>query len=134
MTSFFDDYNREVSAAAETEMPDKAFLFFIAYLEREMIPKINLVTGDREFPEELREKIQGLIAMNRTTSVGDIKARQQALDEATLGRTCPLVTELHRAFHVVGSRRIKTRFGVLSDNPDVNLAMRADHDGDNDES
>jgi len=130
MTSYFDDYRSEVSSAAPVAPGDKAFLFFIGNIEREMIPMINLVTGDREFPDDLREKIQGLIAMHRTTSVGGLAPRDKAVEMALMLRECPLVTELHRAFHEVASRRIETRFGILSDNPKVILAMRDDHDSE----
>ena len=134
MTSYFADHSSQVSEAAGTAMDDKAFLFFISNIEREVIPEINLVTGDREFPDDLREKIQGIIAMHRTTSVGDVQPRQRAVDMATTVRMCPLISELHRAFHEVGTRRHRTRFGILSDNPTVILAMRDDHDNEaNDE-
>jgi hypothetical protein len=43
-------------------------------------------------------------------------------------RRSQLLQELHSAFHEVGSRRIQTRFGILSDSPRINSLMRESHD------
>ena len=138
MTSYFDDHTRAVSELS-AGATDEEFLDLIEDIEQEVIREVSLATGDREFPDDLREKIQRLIARYRVTPVlnrplgehdrrgGDEKVARQT---ATATRTLPLLSELHSAFHAVGSRRHQTRFGLLSDNPAVILAARDDHDSD----
>lgn len=127
MTSYFDDLRTEVRKASTAAKDDEEFLLDIEAMERGVIQDVNYITGDREFPEDLREKIQGLIAVHRTQVMRDeppTRARELNLRM----RRSQLLQELHTAFHEVGYRRIKTRFGVLSDNPRVNRLLREDYE------
>ncbi len=129
MTSYFDDLRREVVEASKTAEDDDEFLSTIERIEARVISDINLVTGDREFPDDLRERIQSLIARGQTKVIEGLPPTHHR-DENVLMRCSFLLEELHTAFHVVGGRRIQTRFGVLSDHPRAILAMRHDHDFD----
>ena len=127
MTSYFDDLRTEVRNISTVSQNDAEFLLDVEEIERGVIRDVNYITGDREFPEDLREKIQGLIAVHRTQVMRDeppTRARELNLRM----RRSQLLQELHSAFHEVGFRRIKTRFGVLSDNPRVNCLMRENHE------
>jgi len=127
MTSYFDDLREKVRESSRTVDSDVEFLLDIEDIEREVIKDVSRVTGDREFPEDLRVTIQGLIAVHKTevtAGVPPTRAREMNLRM----RRSQLVQELHNAFHEVGYRRIKTRFGVLSDNPRVNCLLRADYE------
>ena len=132
MTSYFDEMREDISWAAASADTDRQFLAAIETVEARAIADINLVTGDREFPDDLREKIQGLIATCQTKRIeGQPPTRHREMNAVM--RHSQLLIELHRAFHEVGSRRIETRFGILSDHPRVNLNMRADHETQEDE-
>ena len=125
MTAYFDEMREDISAAAASTDTDRQFLAAVETVEARAIADINLVTGDREFPDDLREKIQGLIATHQTKVIeGQPPTRHREMNAAM--RHSQLLIELHRAFHEVGSRRIKTRFGILSDHPAINLHMRAE--------
>lgn len=60
-------------------------------------------------------------------SVG-LKPTEDAVDWALTLKSSYLVDELHSAFHALGRRRVKTRFGYWSDHPRANLVARDDHD------
>ena len=127
MTSYFDDLRTEVRNISTVSQNDAEFLLSLEEIEHGVIRDVNYITGDREFPEDLREKIQGLIAVHRTQVMRDeppTRARELNLRM----RRSQLLQELHSAFHEVGFRRIKTRFGVLSDNPRVNCLMRESYE------
>lgn len=135
MTAYFDDLARSVSNAStwaaeahpdDAEERDSYFLARLEMGERRVIRVVNLVTGDREFPDDLRQRIQSIIAMHRITPVESLEPRAKAVEAARVTRTHPLLQELHSAFHDVAQRRIETRFGILSDSPTAILSMRDD--------
>ncbi len=126
MTSYFDALRVEVRKTSEVTN-DEDFLSAVEEIEAGVIADVNLITGDREFPDDLREKIQRLIAFHQTKVMRDLpptRARELNLRM----RRSQLIQELHSAFHEVGSRRIKTRFGILSDHPRSNLSMRESYE------
>ena len=127
MTSYFDDLRTEVRTASKLSSTDGEFLAELEELEASAIADINLVTGDREFPDDLRERIQRLIAVGQTRLIEGQPPTRHRIENLMMRRS-HLLEELHSAFHEVGSRRIQTRFGILSDHPRVNLSMRDDHD------
>lgn len=127
MTSYFDDLRVEVREASKFATTDEEFLTSLEEIEARAIADINLVTGDREFPDDLREKIQGLIAVGQTKVIGGCPPTHHR-EENMMMRCSHLLEELHSAFHAVGSRRIRTRFGFLTDHPRINLLLREEHD------
>lgn len=126
MTSYFDDARTEVREIWFTS--DEEYLGAVAEIEERIIADVNLVTGDREFPDDLREQIQGIIAIRRVRT-GPNEPETRAREMARVTRSSLLISDLHTAFHVVAQRRVKTRFGLLSDNPRQILAARDEHDG-----
>ena len=127
MTSYFDELNSEVRGISD-EADRETFLHYLGNIEARVIATINLVTGDREFPHELREKLQGIIA-TRCVQV-TVVPNQKAIDYAWACKLSLLIDDLHFAFHRVASLRIETRFGRLSDNPDEIVKRRDEHDAE----
>ena len=126
MSSYFDELNSEIATAFGKNKPDD-FIEVLVKIEERMIKEVSLVTGDREFPEELREKVQTLISSKRIKLLGG-ETNEHSKEFAESVGYSPLIQDMHSAFHAIGSKRIKTRFGVLCDSPSVILAMRKDHD------
>ena len=97
-----------------------------------MIRTVSLTTGDREFPDDLRQQIQGVIAVHAidpgrhvferpSTELANARARAWLLTM----RSSILLEELHRAFHHVGERRAVNRYdGYFTDDPSSFLRAR----------
>ena len=128
MTGYFDDLRTEVRKLSEFYKDDDAFLDALGIVENRVIAQVNLVTGDREFPDDLREKIQGIIATKRVVTGEGEPSISQVREECAIMRSSDLLEDLHSAFHVVARRRHQTRFGLLSDSPSGNSLRRKDHD------
>jgi len=116
MSSYFDNLSRRVGEASKqhpriTFYTDDAFLRAVAEIEKEMIEDIRAITSDYEFPEHLRDKADEIIAD------WHILNSNKAKDMALVLRLSELVEKMHNHFHDVGSSRIATRWGRLSDNP-----------------
>lgn len=116
MTAYFDEAREEIGNSLEQAIA----------VEARLIQDVNLVTGDREFPDDLREKIQTIIATCRIDGPSGRNETIASIFRRT--RHSMLLTELHNAFHYVAQRRIKTRFGTLSDSPRQILKGREMHD------
>ncbi len=129
MSSYFDALDREVAEAAERFESDDAFLAQLASIERQMFDTISLVTGDREFPDDLREKIMSAFATRAVFSRGELPPTEHTLDYVLSVRCSRLIDTVHDLFHDLARRRIQVRFGRLSDNPPMILALRDEHDG-----
>ncbi len=129
MSSYFDERARQVAETADADDGDDGvFLLGVICIEAPMIDQVNLVTGDREFPDDLRQRIQGAIATKAVGAWHGVKPLQRTVDRALRCRTSLLVEELHDLFHEVARRRRHTRFGYLSDSPEDILARRDEHD------
>jgi hypothetical protein len=72
MTAYFDAATREVTtyATAFRDEEDK-FLIALGWLENGIIAQVTRLTGDREFPDDLREQILTDIAVWRVDA-GDL--------------------------------------------------------------
>ena len=119
MTAYWDGLEHDAATVYKnTKVVDSVIPY-----ESEAIKTVSLATGDREFPDDLRQKIQGLIARWRLQFItGELqKESVEWLQAVSYSR---LLQELHSAFHEVASRRVKTRFGMLSDSPSHILALR----------
>ena len=90
------------------------------------------MTGDREFPEDLREKMQGIIAVKRVQDICGVPPLQ-ARQEAAIMKMSPMIEDLHCAFHELGRRRSYARFGLLQDSPRQILVLRDDFDSPSDD-
>src|SRR5437899_3118341 len=123
MTAFFDAAAREVGTYAATFKDDEeAFLRAIGWLEAGIIRDITRLTGDREFPDDLREKILGDIVLWRVGAgeLPETHGRRNAREF----RDSVLIERLHDRFHELARRRVVTRFGLLTDDPHQSLLLR----------
>jgi hypothetical protein len=125
MTAYFDAATREACVYASAFRDnEEAFLRAVGWLEAGIIRDVTRLTGDREFPDDLREQILGDIAVWRvdTGDLPETRGRQCA----RLSRRSELIERLHERFHELGRRRIATRFGLLTDDPLRCLVRRSE--------
>lgn len=61
MSSYFDNLSRAVYEAAQNES-DESFLESVVQIEAGLYRDVTQLTGDREFPDDLRERILGVLA------------------------------------------------------------------------
>lgn len=126
MTSYFDRAESEVSRLTFSDA--ESYLRAVALVEENVLRDVLLNTGDREFPDDLRERILGIIAVKALKGPGNLPATQNARDYALSVRRSELLADLHSAFHALASRRVKCRWGYWSDSPSQNLVSRKCHD------
>jgi hypothetical protein len=125
MSSWFDAWDGEIQAIENIEDGEE-FLVRMTEIEKPRVHAICLCTGDREFPEDLREKILGIIA--RWSFSGPLPATERAREYALSTRMSRLSMDLHSVFHDVARGAFSTRFGRLSDSPSQILALRDEYD------
>ena len=130
MTAYWDDLRREVQDASQ--LSDDNFVETVIAIETHVIRTVSLTTGDREFPDDLRQQIQGVIAVHAidpgrhlferpSTELANARARAWLLTM----RSSILLEELHRAFHRVGERRAVNRYdGYFTDDPSSFIRAR----------
>lgn len=94
----------------------------ISTVEAQIKKDVLLVIGDQEFPDDLRQKILGIIATQQYDSPVGPPTKGHQISE--MMRYSELIDQLHSAFHNVARKQIKTRFGILSDKPNGILALR----------
>jgi len=124
MTGFFDSLNITVSALVEDcAGNDELFLSAVDSLEDTVTHTVSRATGDREFPEEWRERIQSCLAVCRLHYHSPVQNRT-AIDYLVYTRCSKLFGELHSLFHRLAAARIETRFGLLTDSPSSIVARR----------
>lgn len=126
MTSYFDALSAEIAQGPEDP---KQYLEHVREIEGRAWATITALTGDREFPDDLREQILGAFAVHGVWQpkgcIPNEKAEARILEHGCYSR---LIEKLHDLFHDVARRRHETRFGRLSDHPAFDLARRDDHD------
>ncbi len=127
MTSFFDTISHEIRNAADQE-DDAAFLETVVQAEAQMYRTVTAITGDREFPDDLRHRILGVLASRAVYQPGRLPIPEDARESVLTLRYSDAVEGVHSLFHELAQRRIETRFGLLSDNPAEMLVRREDHD------
>jgi hypothetical protein len=127
MTSYFDDATRAVSSLPKG-LPDEEYLARVAEIEKPIVHDVLLNTGDREFPDDLREKILGVMAVKGVYSPAGLQPTEGAREYVLTMRYSELLSDLHSAFHALAGRRVKARFGFWSDSPRANLVTRRCHD------
>lgn len=116
MTAYYDELNRQVSAASRDEA---TFLLEVAKVEARAQRAVEAVAKLDGFPDDLKTKIARAIEKSKT---------KEALGYRLAVRASELLSDLHSIFHDVASRRIETPFGVLSDDPEGTL-RRLDANG-----
>lgn len=122
MTDYFDKAEREIrERAREGSDPIGAS----RCVEARVVRDVLLCTGDREFPDDLREKIlTRIVASGLVDYSGKPRANGEAEDYAASTRSSDLLGRLHSLFHELARRRHPTRFGPWSDSPEGNLYRR----------
>lgn len=125
MSGYFDTLKRRLAEAAGMvqEYGEESFVEALEGIEERCVRDVTLVTGDREFPHDLREEIIGIIACNQAMVAPGLpptKGREMSL---TL-HSSVLVDKLHEAFHRVAEKKLTTRFGLLTDDPSDILKSR----------
>src|SRR3546814_13072141 len=64
--AYWDALRREVHEASSLSNDD--FVEVVIEIEARVISAVSLTTGDREFPDDLRQQIQGIIAVHAVRS------------------------------------------------------------------
>lgn len=115
MSRYFDQFERIISDDFSQ----------IVEIENRVKKDVLLVTGDLDFPDDLRQSIVGAISIYGYESSTGIETTGNKFSDAS--RRSRLISELHSLFHEVAERHIKTRFGSLSDNPERILRLRDEY-------
>ena len=106
MSSYFDEAD---SAVNEGDLENALAV------EKRVVTEVLDISGDPEFPADLRDRIVGCIA------------KQALADDPgwfEMMGSSQLLGSLHSVFHEVARRRITTRFGLLYDHPAYMLEAR----------
>lgn len=126
MTDYFDTAEREARDAARSS--DDPVLA-AALVEARVVRTVLLCTGDREFPDDFRERILTCItAVGLVDYAGQPRHNEGAEDYVRATHSSDLLGRLHSLFHELASRRHPTRFGPWSDSPEGSLHRRDAHD------
>lgn len=128
MTTYFDQARKDVRVAASMHA-DECFMDAVAGIEARVVQHVNLVTGDREFPDDLREEIQGIIAVCGVTTPKGCPPTT-GYKRTLVTRRSLLLERLHEAFHEVARRKVQTRFGKWSADPEASLVARENWERD----
>lgn len=131
MSSYFDALSREVAEAFEIEDDDQ-LVETVRNIEARLYRDVTYLTGDREFPDDLREKAMNVLAIQSIYCPGDFPEPQKAM-RRILGRVgySRAVEDMHELFHELARRRLPTRFCVaLSDSPTHMALLRDEHDSE----
>jgi len=126
MSLYFDEVTAKIADASQ--YADDDFLDVVIAEENRASREAQLLCGDREFPDDLREKIMGIIAVWQLDPGPPFLASRTGLNWVLMFRQSRLVQELHIIFHEVAERRIETRFGLLFDDPGAAVRARDAHD------
>ena len=122
MSSYFDDLGMQLAHAEQ--LPEPAFLAVIEDVEEGLYKTVTQVTGDIEFPDDLRQKIMGAFAVHGIYQPGKLEPTEKALDYTMSVRCSRVLDQIHELFHDLARRNLWTRFGRLGDNPPMILALR----------
>jgi len=120
MTTFFDDLTREIQVSNNLDTT--------VALENSLVGVVSYAVGDREFPDDLRQKILDVIATRRIDRPETKDRNEKMVEWFNAIKQSKLVEDLHGCFHVVAEGRHETRFGILTDNPLDILKRRDAHD------
>ena len=116
MTGYFDDAQRHASVS----------LHEAVMAEERVIKDVSLVVGDREFPDDLRQKMLHVIEQKSISLV----VGRAAMEDYIASGSSQMIADLHSLFHVLADRRIEFRFGSPMDKPDLFLMLRDEHDNE----
>lgn len=129
MTDYFDQLSSKL--ASETRVDNETgFINSATSMERmKLVPTVTLLCGDREFPDDLRQRIMAAIAVDGLyPGTNALDPLPRTVQKAKALRQSILLGTLHNLFHELAERRIETRFGLLTDDPADCLKARDHHD------
>ncbi len=118
MSSYFDAAQRMASNSYED----------LVASEEQVYKDVVYITGDREFPDDLREEILSAMAVHFVYQVGDLPVPEGSEYVARHMGYSTGIEQVHELFHKLASRRVKTRFGMLCDSPTQMRVLRDEHD------
>lgn len=130
MSSYFDKFDREARVLADSfRGNDEGFLKALMGLEAGMIKTCELLAGDIDTPDDVRQSIIGCLAVhairyNGGDFLGDETGASEAARYAVCCKRSKLSSELHSLFHTIASKRIQTRYGMILDNPEYAVKAR----------
>ncbi len=128
MSSYFDQLSLRVHDARKQHRDDEQYLTEVAAIESELFADVSAATGDREFPDDLREKMMGVLAAKSVYQLPNLPPNEWARERALFGSS-RAIEDMHELFHDLARRRIATRFcPSLPDSPTYIVALRDDHD------
>lgn len=118
MSSYFDAAQRTARRSYED----------LLAAEEQVYKDVVRITGDREFPDDLREEILCAMAVGFVWQSGDLPIPQDAGWIARNMRYSVGIEKVHELFHELARRRVETRFGILSDSSTQMSLLRDEHD------
>lgn len=125
MTAYFDNVSSELDTVIGSScISEEELLTQVGLIESKVVQDVLLITGDREFPDDLRQTILTHIAVYGIYNPAALPPMEKTVQRVLALRDSMLLRKLHDDFHEVGSRRIKTRFGLLGDDPRQILNQR----------
>lgn len=104
MSSYFDALQREVREAADRHEDDAAFLEAVSDIEGRMYADVTAITGDREFPDEMREKMLGVLATVAVYQPTDLPIPERARELVLRCRYSRAVEDMHELHHDLARR------------------------------
>jgi len=128
VTAYWDDLAREVKDLSH--LPDDDFVAAVIEIELRVIRAVSLTTGDREFPDDLRKRIQIILMTSAIDYTRYVSGRTGDENMRTISwllnvRTSLLISDLHRIYHEVATRRPPNRYDThFTDDPSSFLAAR----------
>jgi hypothetical protein len=128
MTVYFDEALQQTLELRHTPGQDDAYITAMAAIEEPVVRDVLLCTGDREFPDDLRQHALKTISLRAVALGIDMRPTAQARDYALTMHYSRAIEELHSLFHTLAMRSITTRFGHWTDSPRDNLDARRRHD------
>lgn len=121
MSSYFDYASSEITAISLSHPDnDGAFVNQAKHIEARVVRDCLALICDFEFPSDLRD--EGLVIIRKYYEPSSLEPN--AYLRCT--RSSQIIQRLHDFFHTVGRRKVKTRFGVIFDNPAEALRLRLD--------
>src|SRR5271155_807169 len=123
MTADFDEALEQTLVLSSAE-PDESYLASIRSIEEPVVRAVLLNAGDREFPDDLRQRILTAVATRGIFSPSGLAPMEDARKFTLAMRYSRLLVDLHTIFHGLAPGRLETRFGFWTDSPQANVAAR----------
>lgn len=133
MSDFWKTVSRDIHEANASSLANTTFRDYVANIEGGVIRKVLLVTGDREFPDDLREAILGDIAvhsldrrwMDPPSPLREPEWNPGEVEWLAQTGYSNLIERLIKHFRSLADRRLSHRFGgVFTEDPLAFLEAR----------